>query len=434
VRWLCTVALLCACGDDGPALASSTSTGEPGTTGPGETTGTSATTTSGSSSSGSSSSTTRDESGSSSTGAVDTCGNGRAEPGELCLGPREINFGDVGNAPGALASADIDDDGDVDLVTANVGGNDLTVIFGDGRGGLDVGSMLAAGLQPRGVAIGDLDQDDRLDIAAANLVTDSVGVYLQDPAVPGTFFAQTPYPTGLGSRPRAVAVGDLDGDGVADMVAVAEDDETIEVFVGTGAAAFMSAVEYGVGPQPYDVVLADFDGDRALDAAVANLGEGSVSVLLGDGAAGFSAEVRHDVSAALSGEGARAVAVGDFDGDGEVDLLAASFAANEVSVLVGDGTGGFGPYVPFPVGKGPYALEIADMNVDDLPDMVIVNRDTSEVTVLISEADDTFTEHSYGVALNPLDLVVADFNGDTAPDIAVAGSLANAVSLVLSDP
>jgi hypothetical protein len=365
---------------------------------------------------------------------IDTCGDGVVDPGELCLGPRAVNTAEVGNAPSALAAADLDDDGDVDLVSANVGGNDLSVLLGDGAGGLEVASTLAAGLQPRGLAIGDLDQDDRLDIVAVNLTTDSIGVYLQDPARAGTFLEQALQPTGLGSRPRAVAVGDLDGDGLQDIVAITENDEALEVLVGTGAAEFAAAVEHPVGPQPYDVVLSDFDGDAILDAAVANLGEGSVSVLLGDGSAGFSAEVRHEVSASFLEEGPRSVAAGDFDGDDIVDLLAASFDANEVSVLRGDGDGGFASWIPFPVGWGPYAIEVADMNLDTLPDMVIVNRDAASVTVLLSEADQSFTEHNYGVALNPLDLVVADFNGDDVLDIAVAGSLANAVSLVLSDP
>jgi hypothetical protein len=428
--------VLLACGDDGPAGAGDTSTGEPSSTvssGTTEVATTDPPVTEGSSSSTSSAS-TDEGSSSSSTGGVDTCGDGVVDPGELCLGPRAVNFGEVGNAPSAVAGADFDDDGDVDLVTANVGGNDLAVLLGDGAGALDPGATLLAGLQPRGVAVGDLDDDDRPDIVAANLMNDAVTVHLQDPARAATFLDQMPLATGIGSRPRAVAVDDLDGDGMADIVAVAEDDETLEVFVGTGAGAFAAAVEHPVGPQPYDVALADFDGDEAMDAVVANLGEGSVSVLSGDGAAGFAAEVRHDVSEAISGQGPRSVAVGDFDGDLQLDILAASFDANEVSVLRGDGEGGFAPYAPFPVGKGPYAIEIADMNLDDRPDMVIVNRDTAEVTVLITEADETFTEHAFGVALNPLDLVVADFNGDTVPDIAVAGSLANAVSLVLSNP
>jgi hypothetical protein len=124
----------------------------------------------------------------------------------------------------------------------------------------------------------------------------------------------------------------------------------------------------------------------------------------------------------------------DFDDDGALDILAPSFDAQVVSMLLGDGAGDFGAWISLPVGQGPYVSTVADMDADGRPDLVSVARDAGTVSIVVPQQDGTFEETELFAALSPLALVVADFNEDGSPDVAVTDSLGGAVSVLPSDP
>ena len=231
-------------------------------------------------------------------------------------------------------------------------------------------------------------------------------------------------PFTLGTKPMSVAVGDFNADGNPDL-AIANGDGTVTVLLGNGAGGFTAAPgsPAAAGSGPSSVAVGDFNGDGKPDLAIADYSGNNVTVLLGDGTGRFTAAPSSPFPA---GSQPNSVAVGDFNGDGKPDLAIANYNSNNVTVLLGNGTGGFtaAPGSPFPAGVQPYSVAVGDLNGDGKPDLAIANVASGDVTVLLGSGTGGFTAASgspFAVGSFPESVVVADFNADGKLDLAVAG-------------
>jgi dienelactone hydrolase len=184
--------------------------------------------------------------------------------------------------------------------------------------------------------------------------------------------------------------------------------------------------------------VGDFNGDGKLDLVVANTDSNNVSILLGNGDGTFQAPVEYAVGSNPVG-----VVVADFNGDTKLDIIVADSCLlcggngpNFVSVLLGNGDGTFQAAVNYPVGSsGPYWVTAGDFNGDAKPDVAVANENTGNVSVLLGNGDGTFQAPlQYGTGPSPLGVTAADFNGDGRIDLAMADDGYSTVSVLLQIP
>ncbi len=196
------------------------------------------------------------------------------------------------------------------------------------------------------------------------------------------------------------------------------------------AAPVFVETQYGAGTTPYSVSSADFNGDTFLDLAVANVNSNDVSVLIGNGAGGFAVAVNY-----AAGIGPTSVTSADFNGDGNLDMAVVNQVSNNVSVLLGVGDGTFNAVVNYAAGTSPASVTSADFNGDTFLDLAVANANSNNISVLLGVGNGTFTlpAVNYAAGTFPTSVTSADFNGDTFLDLAVANVNSNDVSVLIGN-
>jgi len=342
--------------------------------------------------------------------------------------PAESNF-DAGLGPRSVAIGDFDGDGVLDLAVANVASGNVSVLLGAGDGSFQTARNFDAGEAPRSIAVGDFNGDGVLDLAVANgrslAGTGSIWVLLGNGD--GTFQTAGRYGTNFH---WCVAIGDFNGDGVLDLAAVNGGavppftGGNVWVLLGNGDGTFQPAGRFGdTSSHPVSVAVGDFDGDGVADLVVVNSLYENVSVFLGNGDGSFQAP--RNFAAGLTPS---SVAVGDLNGDGILDLAVANYSIprGTVSVLLGNGDGTFQARHTFIAGRYSNSVALGDFNQDGVPDLVVANIDSDDVSVLLGNGNGTFqVARNFGVLVRPSFVAVGDFNGDGKPDLAVSTNYAS---------
>src|SRR6266542_2354884 len=184
------------------------------------------------------------------------------------------------------------------------------------------------------------------------------------------------------------------------------------------APNFAAAGLFIAGNQPVAVAVGDLNGDGKLDLAVANKFSADFSVLLGQGDGTFVTFTNYSIGAAPS-----AVAIGDFNGDSKLDVAVADSGSTNVWVLLGNGNGTFQAPAKYAVGDAPQAVGVRDLNGDGKLDLAVVNRASADISVLLGRGNGTFLDATnYPADADPVAIAIGDFNGDNKLDLAVANS------------
>ncbi|MBK7393685.1 MAG: VCBS repeat-containing protein [Chloracidobacterium sp.] len=196
-----------------------------------------------------------------------------------------------------------------------------------------------------------------------------------------------------------------------------------------GQSSFDPAVNYAVGTNPNTVVTADVNLDGKPDMVVANGVSDNVSVLLGNGSGGFGAAANFAV-----GDHPNSIAVADFNLDGNPDIATANDVSSNITVLFGDGSGGVSSTTSFGAGNTPFGVVVADFNFDGKPDLAVANAVDDFVTVFIGNGIGGFAAGTtFAVGDNPIAASAGDFNNDGNADLVTANNGSNNVSVLIGN-
>ncbi len=296
------------------------------------------------------------------------------------------------------------------------------------------GSPFGVTGEPVDLKLADLDANQTLDIISASSA--GLNVLLGDGR--GGFRRVAGSPFAAGPSPHLVAAGDLNGDRRMDLAATSHDSNDVYVLLGVGNGSFRPApgspfpAFANVKPHNHGLALVDVNADGRLDITVGHQGTGHVAVLLGDGRGSFAAAPGSPVSV---GRTPYPHAFAHLNNDGKLDLVVPDVVGNALTVMLGNGRGGFLPAPGSPIRTlpRPFFVVIDDFNADRIPDLAASHDDISRVTILLGSGKGAFRP----APGSPLDagrlgwkMVSADLNRDGHRDLALA---AGGAVLLLGD-
>ena len=283
----------------------------------------------------------------------------------------------------------------------------ILILKGDGNGGFRTIGSFVAGYSIRSITGGDFNGDGHLDLALYKDYDVDTGTYglLVFPGLGNGMFDAPVQTLTTGYAPGALVAADVDLDGSLDLLVPNQTDETITVLLGAGNGHFQESTRFAASVGVQGIVTADFNGDGNPDVAV-----GAVSVLLGDG----NGSLQSPRVSFLNADGA--IVTGDFNGDGKPDITGAS-SSETLQILLGVGDGTFQPPIPSPKSLGSVRLAVGDFNHDGNLDLLVHYVSLGELDYYAGRGDGTFTAPVVIATINALSLAVADVNGDGALDI-----------------
>lgn len=369
--------------------------------------------------------------------ALCACEGSQGTPVDRTSHFRQVEF-PTGASPGGVEAADLNGDGRPDLIVTNESGS-VSIFLNDGAGRLHAasGSPFAAGQQPNDVAIADFNGDKKPDLAFANHETHALTVLLGNGS--GGFTPAAAIPVKSVPHPHGIAAADLDRDGHVDLMIDSWGQNQLELLRGDGRGHFVEWEMVPVGQHPYQRPrIADVNRDGWPDLLASNLDSNDLSVLLG-GARGFAPAPGSPFPA---GDGPFGLAVGDFNGDGHLDVGVVNSPSSAVqsgqdglTLLLGNGTGRFAKTAqsPLETGSRPNRIAIGDLDGDGHDDLVVSRPDNGSIVVFYFGPKATLLRREeIPVGSGAKGVAVADLDGDGRKDIAVTLQAAGRVILLLS--
>ena len=354
----------------------------------------------------------------------------------------------TGTNPDFVVTADFNDDNFQDFAVANFTDGTLTLFDGNPAtpGSFGTGTTIPVGAGPTWISTGFFNTktdttNTIVDMAVANQTAGTVSILHGNGD--GTFTAEPSLTLPTGAGPTAIAVGDFNDDGFADLAVVNKNANSVTIFLGNGDETFQTPVTTLVtGNAPTSIVAQAFNPNAPgiIDLAVTNSTDNTLQIFLGNGKGTFSNGVTYN-----TGVTPVYVASADVNLDGNLDLVVADSGAatstnsvgNSVSVFLGNGDGTFilpgGTRMDFAAGTTPTSLVIADFNDDGIPDLMVTASGDNAAALMLGAGGGFFNTPPIEVPVGttPDSVATADFNGDGLPDVAISNFGSNTATVIL---
>ncbi len=351
----------------------------------------------------------------------------------------------VAGGPDDVVVGDMNKDGKLDLIVAS-GRSRMLAVFpglGDGRFRIDAVNKITVSQGPGEMVLGDVNSDGNLDLAFISHDSYGVTMLLGDGKGGLSPAPNSPIVMKQGQHPHTHGLGmaDLNGDGKLDLVTVNSSDNDVSVAFGDGRGAFTRALAtFAVGPSPYPMALGDVNSDGHIDIIATATATGplraqqlpfsrALTLLLNDGRGGF----RSSQIALRRGE-PWFVAIGEVNGDNKRDLVVTHHEMSDLTVLSGDGRGVFTEVSgsPFDFGHNAFPVALADVNHDGKQDVITASGEG--VSTMLGDGRGAFKRApsaSFLTGRGTWNFAVADLNGDGKVDVVTCSGEGNTVSVLL---
>jgi hypothetical protein len=352
----------------------------------------------------------------------------------------------TGTNPDFVVTADFNDDNFQDFAVANFTDGTLTLFDGNPTtpGSFLTGTTIPVGAGPTWISTGFFNtkadtSNTIVDLAVANQTAGTVSILHGNGD--GTFTVEPSLTLPSGAGPTAIAVGDFNDDGFADLAVVNKNANTVSIFLGNGDETFQTPTTLVTGNAPTSIVAQAFNPNAPgiIDLAVTNSTDNTLQIFLGNGKGTFTNGVTYN-----TGVTPVFVASADMNLDGNLDLVVADSGAatttntvgNSVSVFLGNGDGTFilpgGTRMDFAAGTTPTSFVIADFNDDGIPDLIVTASGDDAVALMLGASGGFLNAPiEVPVGTTPDSIATADFNGDGLPDVAVSNFGSNTASVIL---
>ena len=346
---------------------------------------------------------------------------------EGSLAPAQ-NFS-IGQSPRDLAISDLDNDGDLDIVTVNWTDREMSILLNEGgtEAPLNFAPVLNHPLQgkPRVIAAADFN-DDRL---ADFVVGSKSGIFILLNEGDGRSFASAVFP----QSSTILGVADFDGDGDVDIASNYVDSENVSVLLNDGVGNFDSKLDFGMGTPMRTFVHGDFDSDRDVDV-VGITHRGPVTLAFLWNGEGKEISVTSKTVPMINGRLPHTAVLADLDGDGDLDLATGNGDQQTLTILTNDGLGEFTPLSDDPSGEYDQSMAAGDFDRDGDVDLVLVNQKSPVLRVFYNRGDAVFPEkREFRIQHRAFFITTADLNDDGFLDLIVASESGGSVSFVLND-
>jgi hypothetical protein len=353
----------------------------------------------------------------------------------------------VGTHPTSVAIGDFNG-GAPDLAVANEGSDNLSILLGNGFGQFTAGTPVSVGAAPSSVVTGFFNNDAFMDLAMASIGTDNIAIRLGDGN--GGFSGTGTVATGIGSDPRAIAVGDFNNDNKADLVSANNGNSTVSILLGDGNGGFTTDTTpfnaASSAANPVAVAVIQLGGttstpDTNLDAMIASQTNDQVLMLTGDGTGEINGSGTLYGSMGTAGSDPSGIAVGSLNPNSpnpafaaEPDLLTANQGPDQLWPAYGRTDGIFFDFGGvLATGADPVAVAFGDFNGDGAPDGISANSGGGTATVILSDGlSGTSVDTSSAVGSSPRAVATGNFDADGKADAAVANYDSNSVTVLTS--
>lgn len=322
-----------------------------------------------------------------------------------------------------IASGDFNNDNRVDLIVVLGGTNEIVSFLSNENNSLTsiIRYSLESCLSPKSIIVDDLNKDNQLDIVLSCFDSDNIVILFGNNN--GEYWSEISHWIGVNSSPARLTSGDFNNDNQIDITVVTYDSTQFAVFVGDYEADFEIERKYSLssGSKPISVAVGDYNGDHILDLVVLNSGQENIGIRLGLGNGSFGMEKIYSTGRNSS---PKYVHLSDVNGDHHLDILVANSQTNSVLIYHGKGDGTFEHTLRYSMDfrSKPVCLAVADLNVDQLPDLIIGNQeiDNIEIVYLYNYASFVLHETYFNESKSfPRIISTVDMNNDKQLDLVV---------------